>query len=213
MRPDPAQLPAVLGLPGSLRRLARQPVVIRELRPGDEAQVQAFFYSHTPDTLYDRYGCLVSTMTAERAAALVNVDRARDHALGIFTGPEGRLDAIGRYCHDAHGAGAELAFVVRETMRRQGMATTLLHHLIAAAKTHGLTRLWAQVNSANAEMLGIFQRQGFTLTPEPDNGIMRATRGLTGAGAGPEPRSKIREALAKGRSASRLCSAWRTARM
>jgi GNAT superfamily N-acetyltransferase len=181
--------------------------VIRELQPGDESDVQAFFYSHTPDTLYERYGCLVSTMTAERATALVNIDRTRDHALGIFTGSDNRLDAIGRYCRDWIGNGAELAFVVREIMRRQGMATALLRHLLRAARKHRLTRLWAQVNFSNAAMLGIFRRQGFSLKAEPDNGIIRATRSLASSRVRPMHNRKIREALGKERPASGLRSA------
>jgi RimJ/RimL family protein N-acetyltransferase len=169
--------------PAIAKKFGRLVCTVRPLRAGDEPRLQEFFQSHTPDTIYERYGCLVSTMTAERASALVNVDQTRDCALGIFApAPGGEiLLAVGRYCLDASGEAAELAFVVRETMRGQGMATTLLRLLIKTARTRGLARLWAQTNNHNADMLGIFRRAGFTLVPEPDNGIICATLALTPA--------------------------------
>ncbi len=180
-------------LPAHRKKFRRHDYIVRPLQAGDEPRLQEFFRSHTPDTIYDRYGCLVSTMTAERASALVNVDQARDCALGIFAAPpaDGTLHAVGRYCLDSSGDAAELAFVVRETMRGQGMATTLLRLLIKTARSRGLARLWAQANNHNADMLGIFRRAGFTLVPEPDNGIICATLVLapTPAPAAKKPRA------------------------
>jgi RimJ/RimL family protein N-acetyltransferase len=185
-------------LPVIRKKFGRHNCVIRPLRAGDEPRLQEFFRSHTPDTIYERYGCLVSTMTAERASALVNVDQTRDCALGIFAASpaEETLLAVGRYCLDASGEAAELAFVVRETMRGQGMATGLLRLLIQTARTRGLARLWAQTNNHNADMLGIFRRAGFTLVPEPDNGIVCATLVLAPAlaAAAKKPRPAARRA-------------------
>jgi len=48
-------------------------------------------------------------------------------------------------------------------------------------------RLWAQTNTHNADMLGIFRRAGFTIVPEPDNGIVCATLALAPA---PAPAAK-----------------------
>jgi RimJ/RimL family protein N-acetyltransferase len=184
--------------PAIPKKFGRLVCTVRPLHRGDEPLLQEFFQSHTPDTIYERYGCLVSTMTAERASALVNVDQARDCALGIFApAPGGEiLLAVGRYCLDASGEAAELAFVVRESMRGQGMATTLLRLLIKTARTRGLARLWAQTNNHNADMLGIFRRAGFTLVPEPDNGIICATLALapTPAPAAKKPRAAARRA-------------------
>ncbi len=180
------------------KKFGRHTCTVRPLHAGDEPRLQAFFHSHTPDTIYERYGCLVSTMTAERASALVNVDQARDCALGIFAAPpaEETLLAVGRYCLDTSGEAAELAFVVREDMRGLGMGTGLLRLLIATARARGLTRLWAQTNRHNADMLGIFRRAGFTLVPEPDNGIMGATLALGPAtvAAAKKPRAAARRA-------------------
>ena len=157
---------------GTLRRL-------RALRPGDELRLQEFFRSHTLDTIYARYGGLVATMTRERAHELVSVDQGRDCALAVFS-PDGRkIHAVGRYCLDPQGDAAELAFVVREDRRRQGLATLLLRQLTGVARARGLRRLWAQVGSLNAAMLGLFRRHGFSLVPEPGVPLVHATLTLS----------------------------------
>jgi GNAT superfamily N-acetyltransferase len=148
---------------------------MRPLGPGDEARLQDFFHSHTANTLYERYGGLVATMTPERAHELVAVDQARDCALAIFPPDGATIHAVGRYCLDPAGDAAELAFVVREDQRRRGLGTALLRQLIATARARGLSRLWAQVNTHNAAMLGLFRRHGFTLVPEPGIAVVNAT--------------------------------------
>lgn len=151
---------------------------MRALAPGDEARLQEFFHSHTMDTIYERYGGLVATMSTERANELVGVDQTRDCALAIFS-PDGEtIQAVGRYCLDPAGDAAELAFVVRENQRRQGLGTTLLQQLTGTARARGLKRLWAQVNTHNAAMLRIFRRHGFTLAPEPGIAVVNAVLDL-----------------------------------
>lgn len=150
-------------------------VSIRPLRSGDEARLLEFFRSHTPETIQERYGYPVTEMSAQRAAELVNVDQARDCALGVFSHDGTQLHAVGRYCLNRRGDAAEVAFVVRESMRGRGLATALLRWLIAVARARGLSRLWAQANAHNATMLGIFRRHGFAIAPDPGTGLSNAT--------------------------------------
>jgi len=117
-------------------------------------------------------------MTPEHAHELVAVDQDRDCALAIFSADGETIHAVGRYCLDAAGDAAELAFVVREDRRRQGLATLLLRQLTSVARARGLRRLWAQVNVHNAAMLGLLRRHGFTVTPETGAPVMHATLSL-----------------------------------
>jgi len=136
--------------------------LLRPLGSADEDRIRAFFYSHTQETIQQRYGYHLTEMSRERAYQLVNVVQTRDLALGIFERALGDeiLHAIGRYICDPDGAGAEVAFVVGETKRRLGMATTLLHTMIRIARLRGLRKFHAQVNRDNYEMLGIFRKNG-----------------------------------------------------
>jgi RimJ/RimL family protein N-acetyltransferase len=138
---------------------------MRPLHAGDEDALRAFFYSHTEETVYLRYGHALHEMSVERARSLVGVDPARDPAVGIFdlSGDEPpRLHAVGRYYLSNDGRGGEVAFVTRESKRRCGMATTLLRTLIATARARGLAYLWAQVLPDNGPMLAVFEKHGFT---------------------------------------------------
>lgn len=166
------------------RRLPAGLAPIRPLGPGDEPRLLEFFHSHTPETIHERYGCVVTTMTPERASQLVNVDRTRDCVLGILSSDGSLLHAVGRYCLDPDGEAAELAFVVRETMRRRGLATALLLQLIGLARSRGLRRVWAQANPHNADMLGILRHHGFEVTHDADTGLALATLELDPAHGG-----------------------------
>jgi GNAT superfamily N-acetyltransferase len=154
---------------------------MRPLAPGDETRLQEFFQSHSLDTLYERYGGLVMTMTTERAHELVAVDQTRDCALAVLAPDNTTIHAVGRYCLEPEGDSAELAFVVREDQRRRGLATALLTRLIGVARARGLKMLWGQVNLHNATMLGLFRRHGFKLTPEESLAVVKATLDLSPA--------------------------------
>ena len=171
--PQPLPLPATFG---------KLKTVIRPLHAGDEERLRAFFASHTPDTIYARYACHLSVMTPERASALVNVDPARDCALGIFgrdaAGGE-VLYAVARYMGDHDGKGAETAFVVHEKTRRLGMARRLLQLLMVQARRHGIPRLWAQVLMGNEDMIGVLEKEGFRLRKDVFSGTVNATLDLT----------------------------------
>jgi GNAT superfamily N-acetyltransferase len=153
--------------------------VLRWLRPHDVGRLLTFFGSHTPETIRSRYGYLFTRLSSDRAAHLVGVDQSVDAALGVFEANEpGHLVAIGRYCRAEDGTSAELAFVVREDRRGLGIATALLHALIAIARERGLLRLTAQVQCDNGTMLGVFRHAGATFTAIPGSGTFEATIAL-----------------------------------
>ncbi len=142
--------------------LNNEPFVLRPLMPSDERRIQEFFYSHDEDTIKSRYGHVVTRMSRERARQLVGVDQTRDLALGIFEvkGPRQLMHAIGRYYLDDDQQSAEMAFVVREEMRRHGMGSQLLLRMLDVARQRGLRSLWAIVARANVGMIKLFVKQG-----------------------------------------------------
>jgi RimJ/RimL family protein N-acetyltransferase len=160
--------------------------IVRYLCPEDASRLIAFFRSHTPETIHDRYGFYVSHMSEERAARLVGVDQTRDAALGVFELSDRRpLLAVGRYCLESSGRSAEVAFVVREDRRRLGMATTLLATLMKIARERGLLRLTAQVLPDNEAMLRVFRRAGATCTTVPNAFMTAVMFELSGAASVP----------------------------
>ena len=139
--------------------------LLRPLHPSDMRRLQEFFYSHTLETIQMRYGYAITRMPRERAYDLVNVDQSRDLALAIFEtqGPREIIHAVGRYYLDTDGRAAEVAFVVRETKRRCGMASALMVAILAVARKRGLDSIWGRVRKDNLPMLALFRRFGATV--------------------------------------------------
>lgn len=142
-------------------RLGGESHLLRPLRREDASRLIQFFESHNEETVRARYGYFFRVMTRKRAEELVGIDQTRDLALGILSGAEyEQIDAVGRYFLLPDTRAAEMAFVVRESKRRLGMARTLLHEMTAVAKSRGLVRLIAQVQRQNHPMLDLFRSEG-----------------------------------------------------
>lgn len=137
--------------------------ILRPLHPSDEKTLQTFFYSHTRETVRQRYGYMLSRMSRERAGALVGVDQTRDLALGVFEvkGSRQTLHAIGRYYldHDQPKQ-AEFAVIVKEESRRLGLGRVVLQHLVTLGQRRGLTLLWATTAKKNQPMLNLTRKLG-----------------------------------------------------
>lgn len=137
--------------------------LLRPLTLDDADRLIDFFRSHNEETVRLRYGYFFREMTRGRAIELVGVDQTRDLALGIFSRPTPNqpvIDAIGRYFLLPDGGTAEMAFIVRETKRRLGMARALLHALAQTARERGIVQLVAQVQRENRGMIALFKDEG-----------------------------------------------------
>jgi len=147
--------------------------VVRCLRPADETALLEFFNSHTRETIFQRYHYFVAEMTHRRAMSLLTVDQQRDVALAVVqTGEVERIHAIARYYTEPSGQIAEMAFVVRESMRHRGLATRLLHELGERAHQHGLRWLRAQILNDNYAMQGLLRPYVSQIHPMPCSDII-----------------------------------------
>ena len=137
--------------------------VLRPLAPADERKLQEFFYSHNRETVMMRYNHHTTQMTRESSCKLVSVNQQKDLAL-CFTQRSykgEKIHAVGRYYFLEHNNTAEVAFVIGESKRGQGIATTLLAEMIKIAKKRKLKSLVACVRRDNAAMLKVFENSGF----------------------------------------------------
>ncbi len=136
---------------------------LRPLAPADERKLQEFFYSHNKETLMMRYNHHITQMTREKSCELVSVNQHTDLAL-CFTRKDSlgeAIQAVARYYFIDSINSGEVAFVIKESLRGQGMASTLLNEIITIAKMRKLTSLVACVRNDNSTMLKIFERAGF----------------------------------------------------
>jgi ribosomal protein S18 acetylase RimI-like enzyme len=123
----------------------------------DKQRLKDFFASHTPDTIYLRYGMMVNEMTHERALQLVQLDGYKQLALIglISTGETKRIIAVGRYSFNEDKDLAEVAFVVHESYRCMGIATYLLRCLASTIRENGFGGITAQVRMTNMPMIDV----------------------------------------------------------
>ncbi|MBL0711762.1 MAG: GNAT family N-acetyltransferase [Colwellia sp.] len=136
---------------------------LRPLAPADERKLQEFFYSHNKETLIMRYNHHITQMTREKSCNLVSVNQHTDLALCFtrkyYLGEV--IQAVARYYYIESINAGEVAFVIKESLRGRGMATTLLGEMIAIAKIRKLDCLVAYVRRDNASMLKVFEKSGF----------------------------------------------------
>ena len=151
---------SVGGIESRKIKVGKRCLILRPLHPTDIRRVQEFFYSHEPETIRMRYGHTLGRRSPEAAYELVNVDQKNDFALGIFQRHEETsfIHAMGGYYLDPGKSSAEVAFVVGEKLRREGLATLLLRDLAEIARRYEVKQFWAQVHRTNHAMLGLFAK-------------------------------------------------------
>jgi len=125
--------------------------ILRPLGPADERKLQEFFYSHNKETLIMRYNHHITQMTREKSCNLVSVDQSTDLALCFtVTNHLGEaIQAVARYYYIESINSGEVAFVIKESLRGRGMASTLLGEMIKIAKIRKLDSLVACVRRDN----------------------------------------------------------------
>ena len=71
---------------------------------------------------------------------------------------------------------AEYAVIVRSDLKGQGLAWTLMHHLIRYAESEGLRDLHGDVLVANERMLRMCRELGFEIEADPEDLALRKVR-------------------------------------
>ena len=153
-----------------------RPALIRALRADDLGRLERAFAQLDRETIYTRYfSHRKGLMDADRAtiAHVDFVDRA-DLLVTVGEGDDEVVIGSGMYVIDprADPQSAEVAFVVDEDYRGQGLASALLAALVEIARRHGLRRFTAEVLAHNAPMLAVFKRCGLPMTSRSESGIV-----------------------------------------
>ena len=144
------------------RAFAGRRLLVRPLKATDERALQEFFYSHTPETIYNRYFAPKIQMSHLDAAKLCCVDYKGRMALAVFQrqGQGKRIVAVARYALDPRRNLAETAVVVHEEFRHLGIARYLLSELERYARGQGIAGFCAEVLPTNKAMLRFHRAAG-----------------------------------------------------
>jgi len=159
-------------------------VTIRAVRPDDKRRFAEAFKNLESDSVYTRFFRYKSELTDEELKAATEVDFENTVAL-VVTIPAGEgeetIIGAGRYVlYDPPGKlrSAELAFTVEEDYQGQGIAGTIMKHLIHIAREKGVSKFEAEVLPENRAMLAVFARSGLPMKQSFEDGAVHVTLSL-----------------------------------
>lgn len=143
---------------------------IRPLVPADQPALLEFHERQSSDSLYRRFFSPKPTLTAKELEHFTTVDMVDRVALAVELRDE--LVAWSSYERWAGRDEAEAAFMVDDEHQGRGIATLMLEHLAAIARTNGIDRFTAEVLSDNRGMLAVFAKAGWPLQRRFESGVV-----------------------------------------
>lgn len=152
------------------------PIVIRPIRPEDEALYADFFARLTPDDIRMRFFTAKPNLSFKFLARLTQIDYAREMAFVAVAANSGELLGISRLIADPDYTSAEYGVLVRSDLKAKGLGWRLMQHLIAYARAEKLEVLEGQVLATNPTMLQMCEELGFEIAPDPDDVGVRLVR-------------------------------------
>ncbi|HEY9065117.1 MAG TPA: bifunctional acetate--CoA ligase family protein/GNAT family N-acetyltransferase [Burkholderiaceae bacterium] len=141
-------------------------VVLRAIRPEDEAQHRAFIDRLQPQDLRLRFFNARRDLPRSELARLVQIDYAREMAfIAVRTRPDGAQETLGvvRSVADPDNAEAEFAIIVRSDLKGQGLGHLLMRKLVKFQRQRGTQRLVGDVLHENRVMRELVAWHGFTV--------------------------------------------------
>lgn len=159
VRPYPAELVRTLHWRGNT-------LVMRPIRPEDEALHREFLEACSPEDLRMRFFQAPHALTHDDLARMTQIDYEREMALLIVDeqapGCPTTL-AVGRLVRDPDNVDAEFALLVRSDLKGQGLGRLLMQALLDYAASRGTQRLVGHVLRENRAMLNLLKPMGFDI--------------------------------------------------
>jgi acetyltransferase len=183
IRPYPAELAEKISWRG-------RELVVRPIRPEDEAQHRAFLERLDPEDVRMRVFYARTELPRSELARLTQIDYEREMAfIATESDADGRQQhtlGVVRAISDPDNIDAEFAIVVRSDLKGQGLGRLLMDKVIGYARKRGTQRLVGDVLSENMAMLKLARLSGFTIDASgSDSGVVHIVLPLQGeAGAG-----------------------------
>ena len=167
VKPYPSQWEKSVDLPGV------GAVLLRPIRPEDEALYAAFVARVTPEDMRLRLFAPQKELSHKFLARLTQIDYAREIAFVALAQSNGDLLGVSRFAADPEYERAEYAVMVRSDLKGLGLGWLLMSHLIDYAKATGIVELYGLVLAENTTMLRMCRELGFVAAAEPNDASVR----------------------------------------
>jgi acetyltransferase len=174
IRPYPAELEEQLILANG------EPILLRPIRPEDEAAHLAFCEKVDPQDMYFRFFTRARDFSHAQLARFTQIDYDREMAFIAVKPATGETMGVVRAVADANNSAAEFAIIVRSDWQGRGLGTTLMRKLIGYCKSRQTGKLYGHILQSNHDMLVLAEQLGFKLDYASDDSVVIATMILNG---------------------------------
>jgi acetyltransferase len=170
------------GASRSLRRVRLadgRRVTLRPVCAADAPREAAFVRGLSALARYKRFMLSLSELPPAKLAYFTDVDQVRHIALAAWVTGDRRRDWVGvaRSIADPQGDGCEFEVTVGDDWQGSGLAGVLMRALMRAARDQGCKTMHGSVLAANAPMLALARRLGFTARRD-EPGTVQVQRAL-----------------------------------
>ncbi len=164
-------------------------ILLRPIRPEDSAAHLRFVQQLAPDDVRFRMFIGMRSLPAAQLARFTQIDYDREMAfIATRHKSDGQAEtlAVARVIADPDNIEAEFAVIVRSDLKGHGLGTIMMTKLIEYCRSRGTRTIVGEAMSQNTPLLRLIAKMGFTITPEPGEGIMRLRLELYPAETGSE---------------------------
>ena len=175
----PAQSPGVypIALEGAFV-LGGEALIIRPIRPSDEAAVADFFSHLTPEDIRFRFFSALKQLPPKLLFRLTHIDYLAEMAF-IAERANGDILGVARLVRDPDVTAGEYAVAIRPDMKGHGLANHLMGRVLDWGRAQGLTHAHALILADNGPMIAFARKLGGRLKRDPhDSTVVRAEMAL-----------------------------------
>jgi len=151
-------------------------LMLRPIKHSDGPLLKRFFYTLSPESVYNRFLSPIHDVTDEQVHAFVEIDYELTMAIAavIISKNGEEILGVARYVRQ-DGQNADVAVVVSDAVQNQGIGTILLDRLTEIAKDMGIKAFTSSVDPQNIKLLRFAKSLGFERTEHFDGDLIELT--------------------------------------
>ncbi|HEX3035607.1 MAG TPA: GNAT family N-acetyltransferase [Thermodesulfobacteriota bacterium] len=159
------------------------PVLLRLLKPEDEAMMAEFLHNLSMRTIYFRFFSILESMSHKEIIRYTQIDYDRDMAIVAVEQKSGkdRIIGEGRITYSPNLDACEFSIIIADPWQGKGLGKKLLKICIRIAKEKKAKFLRGNIMAGNERMIELCKGLGFSIDKhywEGWEGIVRATMRL-----------------------------------